>query len=96
MLSQSVLVSVRQRFGCVSIDFHHIFIQGRAGKIRGPVQILKRESIHVNAHEEGFSPIYISVGEFVSAGNTSPLRSAIFKGKFNLIKSNKYKLRIKI
>jgi hypothetical protein len=74
--------------------------QGRAGKIRGPVQILNRflkwGPIHVNAHEEGFSPIYISVGEFIYAGNPSPLRSAIFKDKFKLIISNKYKLKNKI
>jgi hypothetical protein len=57
--------------------------QGRAGKIRGPVQILKRDPIYVNVYEEGFSSIYISVEEFISAGNTSPLKSAIFKDKFN-------------
>jgi hypothetical protein len=44
--------------------------------------------VPVNTHGEDFSPILGPIGEFISAGNLSPLVCAIFREKFKLIMSN--------
>jgi hypothetical protein len=46
----------------------------------------------VNTHEGDFPPILVLIREFIPARNLSPLEYAIFRGKFNLIISNPYKL----